>query len=78
MSKQGMPPVPASGDDEYYVYPSIESDMIHTADHPFCDDMSCDCHSDDNQEAIDELGQQYQDGLVSTGDADRIFRGRTL
>jgi hypothetical protein len=64
--------------DEYYVIPILEGTdyRIHTDDHPFCDDMSCPCHED--PENVETLGQAYADGLASTGDADRIYRGKTL
>ena len=62
--------------EEYEV--DIVDVLIHTPDHPFCDDMTCPCHSDDNQKAIEALGQAVTEGLASVGDADRIFRGRTV
>ncbi len=61
--------------DEYYVYP-VEDLPVHTPDHPFCDDLTCPCHED--QDAIAELNSFYQDGLVSRDDAERIYRGQTL
>ena len=64
-------------EDEYYVVPMIPVDeTIHSADHPFCDDMTCPCHED--SDAVGELNGYHQDGLVSTNDADRIYRGKTL
>jgi hypothetical protein len=67
----------ATTDDEYYVVPVIPVDeAIHTPERPFCDEMECPCHED--QSNIDQLGEYYQDGLVSTGDADRIYRGKML
>ena len=61
--------------EEYYVYP-VEDLPFHTLDHPFCDDLTCPCHED--QEAIAELHGYYDAGLVSRDDADRIYRGLTL
>jgi hypothetical protein len=60
--------------EEYYVYP-VEEWPLHTPDHPFCDDLTCPCHED--QDAINDLNNCYQDGLVSRDDADRIYRGLT-
>jgi hypothetical protein len=57
------------------VYP-VEDLPFHTPDHPFCDDLTCPCHED--QEAIAELHGYYDAGLVSRDDADRIYRGLTL
>jgi hypothetical protein len=69
---------PSSSDElgeEYYAYP-VEDFPVHTAENPFCDDMSCPCHED--KDAINDLTDYYQDGLVSREDADRIYRGQTL
>lgn len=65
-------------DQEYYVYPVLEGSDYreHTTDHPFCGDMTCPCHED--QDNIEELNGYHQEGLVSTGDADNIYHGRTL
>jgi hypothetical protein len=61
--------------EEYDVYP-VENLPLHTPDHPFCDDLTCPCHED--QEAIAELNGYYETGLVSRDDAERIYRGLTL
>lgn len=62
---------------EYTVWPdaSLPAYSEH-ADHTFCYDMSCPCH--ENLENINQLGDAVSDGLASTGDADRIYRGRTV
>jgi hypothetical protein len=73
-------PAPAAPEEpeEYYVYPILPGTdyRIHTPEHPFCDDSSCPCKSD--QEAIDTLNGYYQDGLVSAEDADKMYKGKTL
>jgi len=57
--------------------PVIPTDYAeHTPDTPFCWDDGCDCRED--QEAIAELHQQFQDGLVSRTDVDNIYHGRTV
>ena len=56
--------------------PTLHYWKQHTPRRPFCDDMGCDCHRD--EQAIKTLGDQYQDGLVSASDADKIFRGKTV
>lgn len=48
----------------------------HTVGRPFCDDETCDCKED--QDAINELHQQYQDGLASEQDVQNIYHGRTF
>jgi len=63
---------------EYYVYPVLEGSDYreHCPGHEFCDDLSCPCHED--QDNIDQLDGYYQQGLVSSQDADNIYRGQTL
>jgi hypothetical protein len=62
---------------DYEIWPEdMESQAIHTPEHPFCWDMSCWCHSD--TEAIDQTAQDVQAGLLSTQDADRFYRGKTV
>ncbi len=65
---------PQYGDNFIPIIPSDYS--VHTADNPFCDDMSCPCHED--QSATYDLNGYYSDGLVSRDDADRIYRGKTF
>jgi hypothetical protein len=48
----------------------------HTDTDLFCSDMDCPCHEE--TENVDELGQYYQDGLVSNQDAHNIYRGKTV
>jgi hypothetical protein len=48
--------------------------MIHTADNLNCDDPDCPC----NSSTIDELQGYYNDGLVSSDDATRIVKGKTI
>lgn len=55
--------------------PVVPNDYaIHTEKHPNCSSTDCPCY--DGLKA--ELSQQYQDGLVSPGDATRILEGRQL
>lgn len=42
----------------------------------FCSDPSCPDKED--KERVEQVGQWYQDGLVSSQDADNIYRGRTI
>ena len=78
MSHQKHAPAMPDPDEEYYVYPILDGTDYreHTDDHPFCDDPTCPCK--ENQDAIGELNGHYQEGLVSSADADRISRGHTL
>lgn len=47
---------------------------VHTPERPNCSDRDCPCYD----ELKEELMQQYQDGLVSPGDATRILNGKQL
>lgn len=49
-------------------------EIIHTADHPFCDDMTCDCHEDPT--LIGGLNGYHERGEITTQDADQIYRGQ--
>lgn len=50
----------------------MEDELVHTDEHPFCNDVTCGCHSDAqlNQEFF--MGP-YMDGLLSKGEAERIW-----
>jgi len=49
---------------------------VHTDDHLFCDDPMCPCHE---ESAFTEQVQSWiSDGLITTEDADRLYRGMTL
>ena len=64
--------------EEYSVYPVLEGTDYreHTEDHLFCDDPTCPCHEDsENQE---QLTGWYNDGLIGSGDGDNIYHGRTI
>lgn len=75
MATKTVPAQQSDESEEYYVIPIFDQ-PVHTSGHPFCDDMSCPCHED--QGNIDELNSYHQEGLVSTQDADNIYRGKTL
>lgn len=50
--------------------------LEHTADRPFCWDATCPCH--DDQDAIAEVHQAHQDGLLTAENATRIVLGQTI
>jgi hypothetical protein len=54
----------------------VEPVERHTDEHEFCSDMSCRCHED--QEAIQRVAGQVTDGLLTSKEADRYYRGETL
>lgn len=64
-------------DDEIVeVWPEMDEQAVHTPEHPFCWDMTCWCHT--NADAIAQTAQDVRDGLLSTADADRFYRGKTV
>jgi hypothetical protein len=59
------------------IWPEMpEQQAVHTPERPFCWDMTCYCHT--NQDAIAETAQYVSDGLLSSGEADRLYRGRMV
>jgi len=62
--------------DEEYEVIAINDPAFEHAQSGFCYDMPCPCHED--KDNIHNLGQAVTDGLASTADADRIYRGRTV
>lgn len=47
--------------------------IIHTTQHPFCTDPTCPCH--ENMEAVNQVNEWHQDGVISTNDANEIVQG---
>jgi hypothetical protein len=50
--------------------------IIHTNQHPFCDNPTCYCHEDATNIAI--VQQQVQDGLLTRAEATRMVQGKQL
>ena len=59
-----------------YVIFVDEHELLHTADHPFCWNNTCECHED--QEAIATVQQYIVDGLLTPDEATLFVRGRTF
>lgn len=56
---------------------SYEEDdaLVHTPDHPFCNDLTCPCHTD--QELIDEhMAAPFVAGALTLGDCAQVWRGQ--
>ncbi len=66
----------SSPNDEVEVWPEMPEQAVHTSAHPFCFDMTCPCHT--NDEAVQQLADDVRDGLASGADALRIWRGKTV
>ena len=72
-------PSPQEDDEEYVATPTIPYEGNDYPEHNhsgFCDDLSHECH--ENPESIDELNDAIQEGEITPGDADRIYRGKTV
>lgn len=54
----------------------LENEPLHTPIHPFCGDMTCLCHED--QDHLSQVAQWVTDGLMSTEEATNFVAGRTL
>jgi hypothetical protein len=48
----------------------------HTGDHPFCDDPTCPCK--DDAEAIQTVAAWVDSGLMTRGEADFFYQGKTF
>ncbi len=53
--------------------------ILHDEAHPFCDDMSCECHNRriaENQEAFEHcIGNPLMAGLLTVDEAQRLYHG---
>ena len=54
----------------------MEDDLLHTPDHPFCYDSTCDCHEDET--LIGEIATQVEAGLLTPDAATNIVTGKVL
>jgi hypothetical protein len=54
----------------------LEDEPLHTPTSPFCLDPTCPCKED--QELIQMVGQQVEDGLLTPVEADQLVAGKTL
>lgn len=54
----------------------MEDELVHTDDHPFCDDKMCFCHSD--FEAVWLLTTQHSTGLMTKDETLRLYRGENV
>lgn len=50
--------------------------ILHTPDHPFCDDPTCPCK--DDSEAIQLVAARVNDGLMTPLEADLFYQGKTF
>ncbi len=55
---------------------SMEDPILHAVDCPFCRDETCPCHED--QEVLESLSRQVQDGILTPAEATTIALGKTI
>lgn len=55
----------------------MEDELIHTDEHPFCDDPSCGCH-DDVELIMEHLERPFDAGLLTSPEYFRIKEGKQL
>lgn len=56
----------------------MEDLLIHTDDHPFCEDMECPCHRDSQRIYQYVPPGMILDGLMTIGELDRLYEGRSI
>ena len=66
----------ANEEETTIVYVIPVDDLLHTPDHPFCYDGTCDCH--DNPQAIQIVTGYVQDGLMTPEEAKDFVAGKTI
>ncbi len=54
-----------------------EDEILHTDEHPFCDDPKCPCHQDSKQ-FFNLLTKPYLDGLCTWPEAERLYDGKQI
>lgn len=48
----------------------------HTPEHPFCGNMACACHRDEQN--MQKLAWWFFQGLIAASEIDAIFQGQTI
>ncbi len=54
----------------------MEDDLVHTDEHPFCYDATCDCH--EAPELIAGVAQDVADGLLTPQEASDLVAGKLI
>ena len=62
--------------DQHPLIVLMEDEVIHTDDHPFCDDPTCGCH--ENPALIAEVHEAIRQGLITSEEAILLIQGKTL
>lgn len=53
----------------------MEDDLVHTDEHPFCDDSLCGCH-DDRELFKERIYEPFQEGFLSKEEMFRLHWNR--
>ena len=56
--------------------PDDDNQYSEHTEHLFCSDMTCPCH--ESKALVEELAEYVDEGLASTNDANRLYRGRNV
>jgi len=74
MSRKADPMQPYA--DNFIPVISIEDDLLHTQEHPFCSNDTCPCRED--QEALSTINAAVLNGLLTPDEATAFIQGRTV
>lgn len=55
----------------------MEDELVHTDDHPYCNDMKCPCHNDEERN-YELYTWPLRQGLMTTDEAQRLYRGQQI
>jgi hypothetical protein len=58
----------------------MEDELVHTDSRPYCDDVTCPCHDEDDDDArfMETLGTPLMDGLLTPSEVQRLYWGEGL
>ena len=74
-----MPDMVPYGDNFTIVIP-MEDESLHTADHPFCFDPTCSCHTNDDlrNAFANQVYDYILDGTLTAFEGELLLEGRTV
>lgn len=55
---------------------TVEDDILHTQESPFCDHPMCPCH--EGSELLSDVAQAIDQGLLTPDEAIRVVMGTTV
>ncbi|HJT57399.1 MAG TPA: hypothetical protein VJ761_12945 [Ktedonobacteraceae bacterium] len=63
--------------EKHVPYVILVDAIVHTTSRPFCQDVTCPCH-EENQDAIATVAQAIADGLLTPDEATRLVAGKQV